>query len=53
METSNLQKLVYAYCAGHAGVSGNERADCLASRALIIGALKMGISDILRSITDN
>lgn len=53
IEVSNLQRLTWIYCPGHAGVYGNERADRLASTASIVGELKMDKGDILRSLRDS
>lgn len=36
----------------HAGIHGNERADIVASRALIIGISSMGRTDVQRAIKD-
>ena len=38
MHSLRLQRLLWIYCPGHAGVSGNERADRLASTADITSA---------------
>ena len=32
MSTIKLQKIIWIYCPGHAGVKGNERADKLAGK---------------------
>ena len=42
MHSLQLQTLLWIYCTGHAGVSGNERADRLASTADITSGLKLG-----------
>ena len=52
IEISALQNFVWIYSPGHAGVSGNERADTLASNAPVEGTLRMDKGDILRSIND-
>ena len=45
-----LQRLLWIYCPGHAGVSGNERADRLASTADIISGLQLGRAEVLRGL---
>ena len=45
-----LQRLLWIYCAGHAGVSGNERADRLASTADITSGLQLGRAEVLRGL---
>ena len=42
MHSLRLQRLLWIYCPGHAGVSGNERADRLASTADITSGLQVG-----------
>ena len=42
-----LQRLLWIYCPGHAGVSGNERADRLASTADITSGLQLGRAEVL------
>ena len=42
MHSLLLQRLLWSYCPGHAGVSGNERADRLASTAEITSGLQLG-----------
>ena len=41
INASNLQKLLWILCPGHAGVHGNERADTLAGMADIAGELTL------------
>ena len=48
MHSLRLQRLVWIYCPGHAGVSGNERADRLASTADIAPGLQLGRAEMLR-----
>ena len=43
-------KLLWIYCPGHAGVSGNERADKLASAADITSGLQLGRAEVLRGL---
>ena len=38
------------YCPGHAGVKGNDRADRLAGKTTITGGLRLGRSEVLRSL---
>ena len=48
MHSLQLQRLLWIYCPGHAGVSGNERADRLASTANITPGLQLGRAEVLR-----
>ena len=45
-----LQRLLCIYCPGHVGVSGNERADRLASTADITSGLQLGSTEVLRGL---
>ena len=45
-----LQRFLWIYCPGHAGVSGNERADRLASTADITSGLQLGRAEVLRGL---
>ena len=45
-----LQRLLWIYCPGHAGVSGNERADRLASTADITSGLQLNRAEVLRGL---
>ena len=45
-----LQRLLWIYCPGHAGVSGNERADRLTSMADISSGLQLGREEVLRGL---
>ena len=47
-----LQRLLWIYCPGHAGVSGNERADRLASTADITSGLQLGRAEMFRGLRD-
>ena len=38
------------YCLGHAGVKGNDRADRLPSKPTLTSALRLGRSEVLRSL---
>ena len=50
MHSLQLQRLLWIYCPGHAGVSGNERADRLASTADITSGLQLGSAEVLRGL---
>ena len=50
MHSLQLQRLLRIYCSGHTGVSGNERADRLASTADITSGLQLGRAEVLRSL---
>ena len=50
VDSLRLQRLLWIYCPGHAGVSGNERADRLASTADITSGLQLGRAEVLRSL---
>ena len=43
----HLQRILWTYCPGHAGVKGNYRSDRLASKATITGGLRLGKSEVL------
>ena len=47
MHSLRLQRLLYIYCPGHAGVSGNERADRLENTADITSGLLRGLRNFL------
>ena len=47
-----LQRLLWIYCPGHTGVSGNERADRLASTADITSGLQLGRAEVIRGLTN-
>ena len=53
MHSLRLQRLLWIYCPGHAGVSGNEQADRLASTADITSGLQLGRADVLRGLRDS
>ena len=44
------QRLLWIYCPGYAGVSGNERADILATTADITSGLQLGRAKVLRGL---
>ena len=50
MHSLRLQRLLWIYCPGHAGVSGNERAGRLASTADITSGLQLGRAEVLRGL---
>ena len=50
MHSLRLQRLLWIYCPGHAGVSGNERADRLASTTDITSGLQLGRAEVLRGL---
>ena len=50
MHSLRLQRLLWIYYPGHAGVSGNERADRLASTADITSGLQLGRAEVLRGL---
>ena len=41
IQQSNLQSIRWMFCPGHAGVSGNERADAVAGQALTESTLTL------------
>ena len=52
MHSLRLQRLLWIYCPGHAGVSRNERADRLASTADITSGLQLGRVEVVRGLRD-
>ena len=50
MHTPRLQRLLWSYCPGYAGVSRNERADRLASTAHITSDLQLVKPQVLRGM---
>ena len=50
MHSLRLQRLLWICCPGHAGVSGNEREDRLASTADITSGLQLGRAEVLRGL---
>ena len=50
MHSLRLQRLLWIYSPGHARVSGNERADRLASTADITSGLELGRAEVLRGL---
>ena len=50
MHRLRLQRFLWIYCPGHAEVSGNERADRLASTADITSGLQPDRAEVLRGL---
>ena len=50
MHSLRLQRLLWIYCPGHVGVSGNERTDRLASTIDITSGLQLGRAEVLRGL---
>ena len=50
MHILHLQRLLWIYCPGHSGVSGNEQAYRLASTADITSGLQPGRAEVLRGL---
>ena len=50
MHSLRLQRLLWIYCPGRAGVSGNERADRLASTADITPGLQLDRAEVIRGL---
>ena len=50
MRNLDIQKILWVYCPGHAGVKGNDRADRLAGTATITTGLRLGKSEVLRAV---
>ena len=46
----HLQKLLWVYCPGHAGVKGNDRVYRLADKATLTSGLLLGRFEVLRSL---
>jgi len=53
VNSSDLRRLQWIFCPGHAGVKGNERADELAGTALIGGELKLDGPTVSRIVRDH
>ena len=52
MQSLRLQRLLWIYCPGHAGLSGNEREDRLASTADTASGLQLGMAEVLFGMRD-
>ena len=50
MHSLRLQRLLWIYCPGHAGISGNKQAHRLASTADITSGLQLGRAEMLRGL---
>ena len=50
MHSLRIPRLLWIYCPGHAGASGNERAERLASTAYITSGLHLGRAKVLRGL---
>jgi len=46
----HLQKLLWVYCPGYAGIKGSDRADTLAGIATLTSGLLLGRAEMLRSL---
>lgn len=53
MATSKIQTMVWIYCPGQAGVSGNERVDSVSSSSPICVIVRMGMAEFTQAITDS
>lgn len=53
MATSKIQTMVWIYCPGQAGVSGNERVDSVSSISPICVIVRMGMAEFTQAITDS
>ena len=47
---SYKKRFLWIYCPGHAGVTGNERAERMASTADITSGLQLGRAEVLRCL---
>ena len=45
-----MQRLLWIYCLGHTGASGNEQADRLASTVDITSGLQLGRVEVFRGL---
>ena len=50
MVDNHPRKLLWVYCPGHAGMTGNDQADRLAGKATLTSGLLLKISEVLRSL---
>ena len=50
MPDIHLRRILWMYCARHAGVKGSDRADRLAGKATITGGLRLRRSKVLKSL---
>ena len=49
---SNLARVVWIFCPGHAGVAGNERADKLAGEAVLGEAVPLDAATVIATLTE-
>ena len=52
ISASNLERIAWIFCPGHAGVSGNERADRLAGDAATRGTLVLDPPTVMASVEE-
>ena len=50
---SSLERVAWIFCPGHAGVTGNERADKLAGEAKVGGNLTLDPPTVLTAVREN
>ena len=48
---SNLSRVVWIFCPGHAGVAGNERADVLAGEAVVGEQIALDPPTVMAALT--
>ena len=53
LSTSSLRQITFIFVPGHAGVQGNERADCLAGSANITEGQPMDRADISNALRES
>ena len=53
IQKSKLKKITWVFCPGHAGVSGNERADRLAGDAAVRGRMTIDPKTVLAFVRDS
>ena len=52
LQKSQIVRIVWIFCPGHAGVRGNEQADRLAGRAPLDGSLPMDKGEVVARLWD-
>ena len=50
IQNSQLRRLQWIFCPGHAGVCGNERADKLAGSAIVEGSFTLDAPTVMSTI---